>query len=187
MTVNDRWPLSGCGVLQTNYPGGPSCAWLHVKVVDDGQKNGICFLRGLSDRCYGIFVITSIFALVTVCTYDRVISATYCMWLRLRLVLKPVVFDVTSCVCISVDVNATFRVVPVLELLDLRTLPLDARWSEVRLLCNATRMYTVVVSVCWLAYSCAFVCVWVCGVWICQCVGVCCVCVELERSFCSKL
>ena len=48
MTVNDRWTLSGCGVLQTNYPGGPSCAWIHVKVVDDGQKNGICFLRGLA-------------------------------------------------------------------------------------------------------------------------------------------
>ena len=137
--------------------------------------------------CYRIdvmtfFVITSIFALVTFFTYDRVILAAYCMWLRLRLVRKAVVYDVTSCVCISVDVNANFRVVPVLELLDLRTLSLDARWTEVRLLCNATRMYTVVVSVCWLAYSCTFVCVWVCGVWLCQCV-----CVELERSFCSKL
>ena len=48
MTVNDRWPLSGCGVLQTNYPGGLLCAWLHVKVFDDGQKNGIYFLRGLA-------------------------------------------------------------------------------------------------------------------------------------------
>ena len=55
------------------------------------------------------FVITSLFALVTVFTDDRVILAAYSMVLRLRLVHKPFVYDVTSCVCISVDFNATYR------------------------------------------------------------------------------
>ena len=86
--------------------------------------------------CYRIdvmsfFVITSILALVTVFAYDRVILAAYCMWLRLRLVCKPVVYDIASCVCISVDVFSTLRMFSALDIRTCQRLCVGVVWSGV--------------------------------------------------------
>ena len=92
--MNDRCFLSGCGVLQMNYPGNPSCAWLHVKGVDMviiDVKLEIVFLPDwlLSNRVSGIFCYDLDFRAGCCCSY-----LIGCFWLtimcglKLRLVCK---------------------------------------------------------------------------------------------------
>ena len=78
-----NWPqscktLSGIGVLQMDYPSGPSCAWLHVKVVDYAWQNKIWFLWFLA---FFELILWQFFVMVQVLRWSLFPLAVEWVWL----------------------------------------------------------------------------------------------------------
>ena len=179
-SVNDGELFSGGWSPQMDYPSDSVMALSSTLVELFHEKNGICF------RCFlNVIYLSkwSVPSLANICAFSLFLRGVGWVWLPSTcksnggLILAAP--DLSWHECLS---NVASRKDAVF-CLTVRLLAILAKFicvcicfcQKVRLLCNATRMYAVAVSVCWLVYQCAFVCVWVCGVWMCLSV-VCVVC-----------